>query len=449
MNRFLYIVCSLFLLGCAKEEAVPVNVDFSVDVFNNDFSIPVQLVIFNNTEGAETYEWTFEGGVPATSTNRSPGIIVYNQPGSYNITLTASNEDGSEDTETFPLVIDPEVIIDFDVINEIDTFSPAVFEIVNTTAGATDYKWSFEGGIPSESTAENPGKISFIEPGEHTISLEVTNGRETYDLQKVINVDPYLVADFNYEVAFIDDDLQTPVSVTIENNSISAINYKWTFSGATPSISTEKNPQVIFTEVGTQTLTLEATNGKETKTKTLTIDIASDTNLRIIDEVILGINTAHNSDVIGAFYSLEERKVFTEEEITEENTANIDVVFFGLNSTFNRNRFVSPNDLGGTTFDGLTNATSTLFVNSQELCVCPSIMTVTQFDGMVRDNLLNALSVEETVGGSQDFDTTTVPRIVLFETEEGKKGAIKIIEFVEDGDNSFIRASMKYQKLAR
>lgn len=449
MNKFLYIVCSLLLIGCAKEQAVPVNVDFSVDVFNNDFSIPVQLVIFNNTDGAETYQWTFEGGVPSTSTNRSPGIIVYNQPGNYNITLTASNEDGSEDTETFPLVIDAEVIIGFDVINEVDTFSPAVFEIVNTTAGATEYKWSFEGGIPNESMLENPGTVSFMEPGEHTISLEVTNGRETFDLQKTINVEPYLITDFTYEVAFIDDDLQTPVSVTIENNSISATDYRWIFSGATPSSSSEQNPQVVFTEVGVQTLTLEATNGKETKIQTQTINIAADTNLRVIDEVVFGINTAHNSDEIGAFYSLVEREIYTEEEITEETSGNIDVVFFGLNSTFNRNRFVSPNDLGGTTFEDLTNAKSTLFVNSQELCVCPSTMTVAQFDGMTTDNLLNALSVEETVGGSQDFDTTTLPRIVLFETGEGKKGAIKISEFVEDGDNSFIRTSMKYQKLVR
>ena len=210
-----------------------------------------------------------------------------------------------------------------------------------------------------------------------------------------------------------------------------------------------ENPEVTFTEAGTQTLTLEATNGKETQTQTLNITIASDTNLRVINELLLGINTAHNSNEIGAFYSLQERKVYTKDEITDDTSQLIDIVFFGLNSSFNRNRFVSPNNLEGTTFEVLNNAQSTLFVNSQELCVCNTTMTVEDFDSMTTDNLLNALTVEETVGGSQDFDNTVLPRIVLFQTAEGIKGAIKINEFVENGENSFIRASIKYQKLAR
>ena len=68
---------------------------------------------------------------------------------------------------------------------------------------------------------------------------------------------------------------------------------------------------------------------------------------------------------------------------------------------------------------------------------------------MSNDTLLNSLTIEETVGGSQDFDNSEVPRIVLFQTEAGIKGAIRINEFVEDGDNSFINTTIKFQKEAR
>ena len=332
----------------------------------------------------------------------------------------------------------------------VDTFSPAVYNIINNTTGATGFNWVFEGGVPSSSTLENPGNVSFSEPGEHIISLEVTNGRETFNLERIITVDPLLVADFNFEVDFNDDDFQTPVMVTIENNSISATSFQWRFTGATPATSSEENPTVVFSGLGVQSITLEATNGKETQEITKTITIVQNTNLRVVNEVILGINTAHNLGEIGAFYSLEERSVFTANELIEaEVLPNIDFVFFGLNSTFNRNRFVSPNNLSGTTFTELAAASNTLFINSQELCQCSSTITNEQFEAMSNDTLLNSLTIEETVGGSQDFDNSEVPRIVLFQTERGIKGAIRINEFVEDGDNSFINATLKFQKEAR
>jgi PKD repeat protein len=45
-----------------------------------------------------SWSWTFEGGTPATSTDQNP-LITYNTIGTYTVTLTATNELGS-DTET-------------------------------------------------------------------------------------------------------------------------------------------------------------------------------------------------------------------------------------------------------------------------------------------------------------------------------------------------------------
>lgn len=202
-----------------------------------------------------------------------------------------------------------------------------------------------------------------------------------------------------------------------------------------------------------QTIHLQASNGKETQTKTETISIEENTNLRIIEEVIFGVNTSHIRGDFGAFYSLEERFIYNQEtfesEIDEGNTPQIDLVFFGLNNTFSTNLFVSPDNLEGTTFSHITNVNTTKFINSQELCVCNTSLNEAQFDAMNDDTLLQALVIEETLGGSQDFDDSVLPRIVLFETEEGIKGAIKIVDFVENGDESYIRASLKYQKEPR
>lgn len=58
-------------------------------------------VIFTNQSlyNPTTYSWTFQGGTPGTFNGANPPTIVYNTPGTYNVTLTVSSANGS-DTET-------------------------------------------------------------------------------------------------------------------------------------------------------------------------------------------------------------------------------------------------------------------------------------------------------------------------------------------------------------
>lgn len=48
-----------------------------------------------STNGPSSWEWSFPGGEPATSTVKNPSGIVYNTPGVYSVTLTATNAAGS------------------------------------------------------------------------------------------------------------------------------------------------------------------------------------------------------------------------------------------------------------------------------------------------------------------------------------------------------------------
>lgn len=446
MNKIIYLLSIFCLFGCAKEVAIPIIADFEFEVFNDDFSIPVQVVFFNRTEGGEDYEWTFEGGVPSTSVNRNPGVIQYDAKGVYTIELKATNQDGSQGTKTLEIQIDDPVIVDFEITNLVDNFSPASYTIQNNSSGADHFSWTFEGGTPASSTNRDPGEIVFTEPGDHVIRLEVSNGRETYNLQKTITVASFLVSDFEHQIAFDDDDFQVPARVQFQNNSISATSYQWIFSGAATPSSGEENPEIIFIKEGIQTIKLTAFNGKDTKTITKQIEFFKNTNLRELNDIKFGINTAHTGNTRGSFYNIAARKLYTANEITPDIGPSVDLVFFGLSSTFNRNRFVSPDQLSGTTFDELQNPKSTIFINSQELCNCSASLTPAQFDAMQDDALLKNLVITETPGGLQDFNNTTVPRMVLFQTKEGKKGAIKIKSFVDDGQNSYVLVDIKTQK---
>ncbi|RED96009.1 PKD domain-containing protein [Marinoscillum furvescens] len=66
----------------------------------------------NTTTGADTYQWTFEGGTPATSVEANP-VVTYNEPGVYDVSLVAVNAGGAADT----------VVVDYIIVRELQPAS--------------------------------------------------------------------------------------------------------------------------------------------------------------------------------------------------------------------------------------------------------------------------------------------------------------------------------------
>ncbi len=446
INNITALLLFLLAVTCTKEEALPVDADFDMDVVNNDFSVPVQVVIINKSVGADNYEWTFEGGQPANSFERHPGSVLFETPGTYTITLYATNRDDSEDTKEVQIKIDSPVLIDFEVEVVDNNYPPVEIKINNNTSGATQYTWSFEGGTPSMSNKEHPENVVFQDPGEYIIKLEVSNGLENYELEKKIIVEKHLNVDFDWEINFDDTDYQVPFTMNTINNSVSALSYEWAVDGPENQTLTGESPQIVLTTPGIYNISLIATNGKETKTASKSIEVFANTNLRVYEDVKFGINMSHNNNVLGSMFSTKTGNIYTRSEINESNGSEIDIVFFGLNSTFALNKFVSPDQTETTTFNSIPNAIHTKFINSQELCECTASLSVAEFDQMNNDNLLQTLTIEETEGGLLQFNNLMVPRIVLFEDAEGRKGAIKIKDFIEAGQNSYIVTDIKVQK---
>jgi subtilisin family serine protease len=85
-------------VNCAAATlSLPPVADF---IANQTTIIAGQNVTFTNlsTYNPTSYSWTFAGGTPGTSTAANPPAITYNTPGTYNVTLVATNSNGS-DTE--------------------------------------------------------------------------------------------------------------------------------------------------------------------------------------------------------------------------------------------------------------------------------------------------------------------------------------------------------------
>ena len=80
-SRNVFILMFAFLVSsCLKETAVPIESAFSIET-SEDKTSPVTIQLKNESYGADEYEWTYEGGIPCSSNQKSPGKVVFTQAG--------------------------------------------------------------------------------------------------------------------------------------------------------------------------------------------------------------------------------------------------------------------------------------------------------------------------------------------------------------------------------
>jgi len=131
----------------------------------------------------ETHLWTFEGGIPETSTEKDPSGIVYETDGIYGVTLVVINELGSdtlvkEDYITVSNTLLP--MTDFTASDSILCSSESIVYFYDQTLYCpTSFlweitPWTFEFIEGTDETSQNPA-VNFLEPTNYSVSLTATN----------------------------------------------------------------------------------------------------------------------------------------------------------------------------------------------------------------------------------------------------------------------------------
>lgn len=429
----------MILSACHEEQTIPVEIDVILHVREDNHTSPLLVSIENKTKNASDFQWMFEGGEPSVSNKKNPEQVRFSEPGIHRIILEAWN-DGDRRSEIFEIRVDSTVIVDFRTEAIINNYAPAVFKISNLSSGGNSYHWTFEGGSPATSEGQNPSEITYNQPGKYTIVLTVNNGSATFSTRKEVEVGLSLDASFEIIPSFEDEDYEAPLRATFDTHLQGVENLKWDCAEAVITNPESENAGIYFSASGTYTVYLTVSNGKETKQITRQITVKPNTNLRTHKNIHLGISSAQES--IGAFYSTKLRRLFKTSDINIDNGFLIDIVYFGMNTNFTYNRFVSPDQLSSTSFKDIPGAKPTEFVHHSGL------LTPAQFNSMTTDVLLKQFSINSPVNPELDYFTQPdIPCIVLFETFDGRKGAILVKEIKIDGNqNSYITVDIKVQK---
>ena len=241
----------------------------------------------NSTNSPTSWQWTFTGGTPSSSTAQNPTGITWSNPGMYDVRLIATNANGSDTlTQTSYITVnDCRPVADF-TENTTTGCPPLTVNFSdNSTNTPTSWAWSFPGGSPATSTSATPS-VTYNTPGMYNVQLIATNayGSDTLLRTNHINVTSCApVAAFTAS-----DSTGCPgLSVTFTDNSTnSPTGWQWTFPGGTPGTSSAAMPTVAYNTAGSYDVTLIVSNasGSDTLTKTMYINIGNGQALPLTED---------------------------------------------------------------------------------------------------------------------------------------------------------------------
>lgn len=119
--------------------------------------------------------WIFNGGTPAVST-KEVQKVTYNGLGTYKVELQVSNAIGADTVieEQYIEVIQPAPVTNF-YASDVNIVKGDMVTFTDISSNApTSYEWTFEGGSPASSTAEQP-QVTYNAEGTYTVTLKTAN----------------------------------------------------------------------------------------------------------------------------------------------------------------------------------------------------------------------------------------------------------------------------------
>lgn len=219
-----------------------------------------------------SYLWIFNG-INQVSEEENPTVICYDTPGTYTVSLTASNDVDVPDQETKVAFITVEQCLNppvprIDVAQDTLCAGKCV-DFINMSTGLGseffEYQWNFQGAVEGSqtSTEVNPTGICYDTPGSYSVSLTATrpNGADsTRVFENVVTVVSTPECRPTIEVQ-APDTICAGDCAFFTANFTDADSVRWTFPGANPATSTALEPGLVcFPAVDTATIIVEAWN---------------------------------------------------------------------------------------------------------------------------------------------------------------------------------------------
>lgn len=244
--------CTDAVSGTVTTYPLPTS-DFQMTSTSSCIS-PVSVNLFNQSSGANQFEWNHDNGTTETSFNST---AVFDTIGQYNIKLLVTNQFGCQDSSTQLFEVFPTVTVDFETSNPVGC-EPWEVAFTNLSENGIDYDWDFNYGSGSDET--DPTHL-FEEPGTYSVTLiaEGLGGcADTITYSNLVTVWPNPTASFEY--TNIQDEIANG-TIAFINTSSPHVGSWWDFGDGATSDSENTTHQYDFFGNKLVTLAIVDANG--------------------------------------------------------------------------------------------------------------------------------------------------------------------------------------------
>lgn len=164
--------------------------DFTSDMTTVPPSCPVTFT--DQSQGVPTtWSWSFPGGNPSSSSAQNPSEILYETPGTYDVTLLIENEFGT-DTKFMEglIVVDDQLVPDVDFTSSSQAIcdGEVVYFMDQTQFCPTSWEWSFEPDdiefVEGTTAQSQHPAVLFPSTNNYTVTLTSANGVGSASIQK-------------------------------------------------------------------------------------------------------------------------------------------------------------------------------------------------------------------------------------------------------------------------
>jgi len=193
------------LWGSDMYHSTPV-VDFEADKTTIPIGCGVNFTDLSS--GVPTqWQWTFEGGTPSSSIVKQPADIVYNNPGTFQVKMVATNEAGSDSiTKTGYITVSNTLLpaVDFTADKNVLCAGDVVHLFDLTQYCPVSWSWQITPNNViylqgTTSSSQNP-VVTFTQNGAYSVSLTATNSIGSSSETK-----PNYIMNGGYLLPFTDD----------------------------------------------------------------------------------------------------------------------------------------------------------------------------------------------------------------------------------------------------
>ena len=210
----------------------------------------IDLSTSSATGGITAWSWTFNGGTPSTSNQQNPTNVCFAAAGTYTISLTVTDANGSDDSTmtAYITVTNCTTPTAGFSISDNEICAGECIDFTDMSTAATSWLWTFNGGSPSTSTDQNPTNICFGTDGVYSIELIASNsfGSDTITDTVTVHPTPIVNAGSNVTITLGNN---TILNATGSNGSYSWTPPTWLSCPTCPSTTSTPEETITYTVI--------------------------------------------------------------------------------------------------------------------------------------------------------------------------------------------------------